>query len=162
MQWSCADLCDKYGDSVNYCESFPFKHFSQKRKFHGEIETVKCFEDNSRVKELLATPGNGRVLVVDGQGSHRRALLGDLIADSAIKSCWTGVIINGVIRDSVAISSLDGLGVCALGTNPRKSDRKGAGTSSVTVEFAGLKFTPGDHVYVDEDGIIVSNKMLSL
>ena len=162
MEWSCADLCDKYGDSVSYCESFPFKHFSKKTRFSGQIVTVKCFEDNSRVKELLATPGDGKVLVVDGQGSHRRALMGDLIAESAIKNHWSGVIINGAIRDSVAIRPLEVLGVCALGTNPRKSDRKGAGTTGEVVHFCGIDFKPGDYVYVDDDGIIVSNGSLQL
>ena len=162
MQWSCADLCDKYGDSVRYCDSFPFKHFSKKKKFHGIVVTVKCYEDNSRVKEILATPGNDRVLVVDGKGSQRRALMGDLIANSAVQNQWSGVLINGAIRDSVAIISLDTLGVCALCTNPRKSDRKGAGTINEPVEFCGATFRQGDWVYVDEDGIIVSDHSLDL
>jgi regulator of ribonuclease activity A len=156
MSWSCADICDSHGDFVSYCDSFPFRHFSKVRKFYGEIETVKCFEDNSRVKELLATPGYGRVLVVDGQASQRRALMGDLIADSAIKNGWAGLLINGAIRDSAAIGSLDNLGVCASGTNPRKSDRKGQGSVHEVVEFSGLKFTPGYFVFIDHDGIIVS------
>ena len=114
------------------------------------------------VKEILATPGHGRVLIVDGQGSHRRALMGDLIAKSALDNGWGGVLINGVIRDSITIGSMKSLGVCALGTNPRKSDRKGQGSVGDIVEFAGLKFTAGHCVYVDEDGIIVSEKYIGL
>jgi regulator of ribonuclease activity A len=162
MSWSCADICDSHGDSVSYCDSFPFRHFSKVMKFYGQIETVKCFEDNSRVKELLATPGNSRVLVVDGLGSQRRALMGDLIADSAVKNGWAGVLINGAIRDSSAIALLDNLGVCALGTNPRKSDRKGVGSVGEVLEFVGLRFTPGHFIYVDHDGIILSSVRLEV
>lgn len=160
MEWSCADICDWKGDSVAYCDSFPFRHFTKRGKFFGPIQTVKCFEDNSKVKEILAKPGQGKVLVVDGEGSTRRALLGDLIAASAILNGWSGVLINGVVRDSEALSQLDALGITALGTNPRKSDRKGAGTTGDQVAFAGLTFTPGQHVYVDTDGIIVSSDVI--
>ena len=159
-EWTCADICDWKGDSVRYATGFPFKHFTKLHKFCGQIVTVKCFEDNSRVKELLATPGEGRVLVVDGQGSLARALLGDLIADSAIKNDWAGLVINGAIRDSSAIGLLENLGVAALGTNPRKSDRKGAGTVDEVVSFVGLTFVPGEYVYVDTDGIIVSSHIV--
>jgi regulator of ribonuclease activity A len=160
MSWSCADLCDRHGENVLYCNSFPLRHFSKLRRFFGQIQTVRCHDDNSRVKEILATPGEGRVLVVDGAGSLARALMGDLIAESASKNDWRGVIINGVIRDSVAISQLESLGVCALGTNPRKSDRKGAGTIGESVNFMGLQFVPGDWIHVDEDGVIVSSHEL--
>jgi regulator of ribonuclease activity A len=158
--WSCADICDHEGDKVEYCTEFPFKHFTKVSRFFGPVETVACFEDNSRVKEILACPGEGKVLVVDGRGSHRRALLGDLIATSASKNGWAGVVLNGVVRDSVALQSMDQLGVCALGTNPRKSDRKGAGTVGEQVTFAGLEFKRGAYVYVDEDGIIVSPHLI--
>lgn len=160
--WSCADICDEQGDNVNYCSEFPFRHFSQVRKFHGRIRTVKCFEDNSRVKEILNTAGHGDVLVVDGRGSHRRALLGDQIASAAVKNGWSGVLIYGAIRDSEVIAELTDIGVCALGTNPRKSDRRGEGTIDDTVAFAGLNFVMGEYVYVDSDGIIISSRQISL
>lgn len=155
--WTCADICDWKGESVNYCDSFPFRHFSRTTKFSGPIETIKCFEDNSRVKEILSTPGHGKVLVVDGGGSTRRALLGDLIAESAVMNGWSGVLINGVVRDSDLLARVRELGICAIGTNPRKSDRRGLGTIGEKVDFSGLSFRPGEFVYVDSDGIIVSD-----
>ena len=158
--WTCADICDLKGDSVHYCDSFPFRHFTKLKRFCGRIQTVSCFEDNSRVKEILATPGDRRVLVVDGQGSTRRALLGDLIAASASQHNWAGVVINGVVRDSEALSSVTDLGIIALGTNPRKSNRQGVGYVGGPIEFAGLEFKPDQFIYVDGDGIIVSNEKI--
>ena len=93
--WSCADICDKYGDSVLYCDSFPFRHFTRTPKFHGPVVTVKCKDDNSKVKEVLGTRGDGRVLVVHGEGSTNRALLGDMIATSAQSNGWAGVVVYG-------------------------------------------------------------------
>ena len=156
--WTCADICDQMGNQVSYCSEFPFRHFSMQTSFWGQIETVRCFEDNSRVKEVLSQPGTKRVLVVDGRASLSRALLGDIIAQSAQNNQWAGVVINGVIRDSQVIARMTNLGVIALGTNPRKSDRKGAGSVGEAVEFTGLRFEPGHFIYVDPDGIIVSKK----
>ena len=156
MTWSCADICDKYGDNVFYPDSFPFRHFAKTKKFCGLIRTVKCFEDNSKVKEILAQPGKGLVLVVDAGASTRRAVLGDLIAQSAVDHEWAGVVINGVIRDSEAITEMESLGVVALGTNPRKTERKNQGTFDEEIKFNGLTFIPGEWIYVDHDGMIVS------
>ena len=155
---SCADICDAKGDTVQYADSMPFRHYSKKTQFGGPIRTVKCFEDNSRVKEVLATPGQGSVLVVDAGASCRRAVLGDLIASSAQTNGWSGVIINGAIRDSAIIAGMDRVGVAALGTNPRKSQRRGLGTIDERVCFNGLTFIPGHYVYVDLDGVIVSTE----
>jgi regulator of ribonuclease activity A len=162
VKWSCADICDELGDSVSYCSAFPFKHFSQLSKFHGRIRTVSCFEDNSRVKEILSSPGNSDVLVVDGKGSQRRALLGDQIASAALKNGWAGVLVHGAIRDSEIIGEFTDIGVCALGTNPRKSERRGEGTVGDIVTFAGLTFVSGEYVYVDSDGIIISTGPISI
>ena len=117
--------------------------------------TVKCFEDNSRVKELLATPGDGRVLVVDGGGSLRCALLGDMIAESAVNQGWAGVIVYGCIRDVDAIAELE-LGVQALASIPLKSVRKGVGEVDVPVTFGGITFRPGEYVYADNNGVITA------
>ncbi len=161
-EWSCADICDKYGDDrdVSYLDSFPFRHFTPMRKFFGQIRTVSCLDDNSKVKEILATDGKGMILVVDGNASLRRALMGDLIADSAGKNNWKGVVINGVIRDSAHIAALDTLGVLALGTNPRKTERRDLGSIDVPISFNGVTFRPNDWIYVDEDGLISSRKQL--
>lgn len=136
-----------------------FKSYGQRKSFYGEIVTVKCFEDNSRVKELLATDGTGKVLVVDGGGSMRCALMGDLIAESAVKHQWNGVIIYGCVRDVDAIAELD-LGVHALASIPQKSHRQGIGETHIPVSFAGVRFQSGHFVYADNNGILVCDKPL--
>ena len=121
--------------------------------------TVKCFEDNSKVKELLATPGAGRVLFVDGGGSLRRALLGDLIAASAVKQGWSGVVVYGAVRDVDALAEMD-LGVQALGTTPLKTERRGLGDANVPVRVAGVSIKSGDWLYADNNGVIISPRAL--
>jgi regulator of ribonuclease activity A len=154
-----ADLCDDHGDRVQVCEP-TFHVFGGRRAFHGPISTVRCFEDNSRVKEAVESAGNGCVLVVDGGGSRRRALLGDKLGLAAVSNGWAGVIIHGCIRDSVALGRMD-LGIRALGTMPLRSDKRGEGERDVPVRFAGVTFRPGEFVYVDEDGIIVAATALT-
>ena len=136
-----------------------FKSYGARKSFAGQIVTVKCFEDNSRVKELLATEGHGKVLVVDGGASMRCALMGDLIAASAVKNHWNGVVIYGFIRDVDAIAELD-LGVHALAAIPRKSNRQGIGEVDVTVYFGGVEFIAGEYIYVDHNGIVLSEQAL--
>jgi regulator of ribonuclease activity A len=148
-----ADLYDEHGEDLQSV-ALQFQSLGGRVRFSGPIRTVSCFEDNALVKSILATPGNGAVLVVDGAGSLRSALMGDLIAQSAVANGWAGVIVNGAIRDRVAIGSLD-LGVKALGSNPRKSAKRGFGTADAVVEIDGVSFTPGRAVYCDEDGILV-------
>jgi regulator of ribonuclease activity A len=116
---------------------------------------VRCFEDNSRVKEAVDGPGNGRVLVVDGGGSKRRALFGGNLGTAAVRNGWAGVIIHGCIRDVAELEPLD-LGIRALGTMPLRSEKRGEGERDVPVRFAGVTFRPGEYVYVDDDGIVVS------
>jgi regulator of ribonuclease activity A len=154
-----ADLCDEHGDRVQVCEPV-FHTFGGRRAFHGPISTIRCFEDNSRVKEAVEGPGAGRVLVVDGGGSRRRALLGDNLGRAAVNNGWAGVIIHGCIRDSAELGRMD-LGLRALGTMPLRSDKRGEGERNVPVRFAGVTFRPGEFVYVDEDGIIVSPSALA-
>ncbi|AXY56882.1 putative 4-hydroxy-4-methyl-2-oxoglutarate aldolase [Acinetobacter chinensis] len=136
-----------------------FRSYGARKSFGGQIVTVKCFEDNSRVKELLATDGKGKVLVVDGGASMRCALMGDMIAESAVKNNWNGVIIYGCVRDVDAIAELD-LGVHALASIPQKSNRKGIGEVDVSLYFGSVTFSSGDYVYADNNGIVVSKEKL--
>ena len=129
--------------------------YGQKIRFFGPISTVKCFEDNSLVRAALEEPGKGRVLVVDGGASIRCALVGDKLAEMAMKNDWAGLVINGCIRDSAVVSSLN-IGVKALGANPRRSVKKGEGQRGVVLNFGDVTFTPGDWLYADEDGILLS------
>jgi regulator of ribonuclease activity A len=153
MPVATADLYDELEEGIQSL-SLQLRSFGGRSAFDGPIRTVRCFEDNALVKSVLATPGAGAVLVVDGAGSLETALMGDLIAASAVANGWAGVVINGAIRDRVAIDALD-LGVKALGTNPRKSVKLGAGELDVTLVIAGVVFRPGAHLYSDEDGILV-------
>lgn len=153
MPVATADLYDELEEGIQSL-SLQLRSFGGRPAFDGPIRTVRCFEDNALVKSVLATPGAGAVLVVDGAGSLETALMGDLIAASAVANGWAGVVINGAIRDRVAIDALD-LGVKALGTNPRKSAKLGAGELDVTLVIAGVVFRPGAHLYSDEDGILV-------
>lgn len=136
-----------------------FHSFGARKSFFGQIVTVKCFEDNSRVKELLATDGTGKVLVVDGGASMRCALMGDMIAESAVKNHWNGVVIYGCVRDVDAIAELD-LGVHALAAIPRKSHRQGIGEVDVNLYFGGVNFRSGDYLYADNNGIVVAKEKL--
>ncbi len=148
-----ADLYDERGEDLQSV-AVQFQSVGGNARFSGPIRTVSCFEDNALVKAVLARPGAGAVLVVDGGGSLQTALMGDMIAESAVANGWAGVIINGAIRDRVAIGGL-ALGVKALGSNPRKSSKTGKGSADVVVEFAGVLFRPGRMVFCDEDGILV-------
>ena len=149
---STADLFDELGDALQSV-SVPFQNFGAFEQFTGPIRTVRCHRDNALLKELLGTPGDGAVLVVDGGGSYESALVGDMIAALAVDNGWAGIIVNGVIRDRAEISTLP-IGVKALGTNPRKSTKTGVGELDVTVEFGGAAFVPGATVWSDEDGIV--------
>ena len=137
-----------------------FKSYGGHPRFSGRIATLKVFEDNSLVREMLASPGEGRVLVVDGGGSLRCALVGDQLGALGVKNGWTGIIVWGCIRDSVAING-QAIGVRALETTPRNSIKKGAGDKDVEVYFGGVSFRPGEWLYADEDGVIVSGKALA-
>ena len=158
MTFKTADLCDEHSDKLQICEP-GFSDFGGRARFHGKISTIKCFEDNSLVREAVDEPGDGRVLVVDGGGSLRCAMLGDMLAAKAAANGWSGVIMNGLIRDSADIATMD-LGVKALGTLPLKSVKKGIGERDVEVRFSGVRFVPGEFVYADEDGIVCSGDVL--
>jgi regulator of ribonuclease activity A len=155
------DLDDQYSDDLANTNAplqiFEpiFRSFGGRQSFCGEIVTVKCFEDNSVVKAQLAEPGAGRVLIVDGGGSMRCALLGDKIAADAVENQWSGVIVFGCVRDVGELCQMD-LGVYALAAHPRKSVRKGKGDLNLTLSFAGVCVQPKHFAYVDANGILIS------
>lgn len=148
---------DLYDDHEEICEtcSIQFRDFGGRNRFFGRIRTVRCFQDNVLFRQLLSEPGEGGVIIVDGGGSTAIALMGDMLAARARDNGWAGVIINGAIRDSADIAGID-IGVKALGVNPAKSAKQGEGETDVELEFGGVFFRPGDWVYCDEDGILVS------
>ncbi len=159
MSLKTTDLCDAHPEKVRIAEPLGFKDFGGTKIFSGKIETVKCFEDNSFVRKALEQNGEGKVLVVDGGGSMRCALLGDMLGELGVKNKWNGIIVYGCIRDSAAMATL-ALGVKALNTIPLKSNKRNEGQPNIPVRFAGVDFTPGEFVYCDEDGIIVSKEKL--
>lgn len=160
MKFVTPDLCDAYPESVRIVEPL-FTNYGGRESFGGEIITVKCHEDNSLVKEHVGKPGAGRVMVVDGGGSLRCALLGDMLAEKAAQNDWAGLIIYGCIRDVDEIRNTD-LGVQALRTIPIKSNRQGRGDLNIPVAFGGVTFHPGEYVYADNNGIIVSSVELTM
>jgi len=168
MQYVTPDLCDAYPELVQVVEPM-FSNFGGRDSFGGEIVTIKCFEivtikcfeDNSLVKDQVDTDGKGKVLVVDGGGSLRRALLGDMLAEKAARNGWEGLVVYGCIRDVDVIAQTD-LGVQALATHPMKTDKRGIGDLNVPVTFGGITFRPGDYLYADNNGIIVSPQPLKM
>lgn len=148
-----ADLYDIHEEALQVCE-LPLRDFGGRRRVQGPIATIKCHEDNSRVREAVAEPGQGRVLVVDGGGARGYALLGDNLARKALENGWAGVLIHGVIRDAAIVGQMD-LWVRALGTIPRKTAKRGEGLRDLTVRFGGATFTPGATLVADEDGVVV-------
>ena len=150
-----ADLYDERGAELDSV-SLQFQSLGGHTHFSGTVRTIRCFEDNALVKSMLAAPGNGCVLVVDGAGSLRTALMGDMIAASAVANGWAGVVINGAIRDRLAIAGLP-LGVKALGSNPRKSAKDGTGDIDVPLVIDGVAIRPGAMIWCDPDGILVEH-----
>ena len=152
------DLCDAHEAAVQVL-TLPWLDLGGRIAFHGQISTIKAFEDNSRVREAVAEPGQGRVLVVDGASSMARAMLGDLLAAKAVENGWEGIVIVGAIRDSAMIATLD-LGVKALGRCPRKTEKLGDGLRDVPLEIAGIAVRPGQWLYADADGVVISDGAL--
>lgn len=148
-----ADLVDEIGPDVRSCDT-QFRTMGGREQFAGHIVTVRCFQDNALLKSVLSEPGEGRVLVIDGDGSLHTALVGDLIAELGRSNGWSGVVVHGAIRDSAIIRDME-FGCKALGTNPRKSTKTGAGERDIVVSFGGVDFVPGEVLYADADGIVV-------
>lgn len=153
MGLATADLADREGPEVRSCD-VQFRDYGGAVAFEGRIRTVTCFQDNALLKKTLSEPGDGAVLVIDGAGSIHSALVGDLIAELGRSNGWSGIIVNGAIRDSAVIGGMQ-FGVKALGTNPRKSTKTGEGVLDEVVELGGVKFVPGEYVYADSDGVVV-------
>lgn len=148
-----ADLYDEHDEALESCD-LPFRQYGGMSRFQGEIVTLRAHEDNLLLKGLVAEPGHGRVLVVDTDGSTRVAMIGDKMALRALENGWSGFVVNGAVRDALALSKLD-IGVKALGTNPRRSRKDGTGHQGGVVSFGGASFTPGHHLVSDEDGVVV-------
>lgn len=160
MDFRTADLCDHHEGQQHLQIAEPiFRAFGGLARFHGVITTVKVFEDNVLIRDVLSEDGKGRVLVIDGGGSHRCALLGGNISKLAAEKGWNGIIVYGCIRDSVEISAIP-IGIRALHTHPLKSHKRGTGERDVLISFAGINFRSGHHVFADEDGILVSETPL--
>lgn len=157
-RFSTADLHDAHEGRVQVFEG-RLLAFGRRRAFAGPIRTVKVHEDNALVRRTLESPGAGAVLVVDGGGSLRAALVGDVLASLAVESGWAGIVVWGCIRDSAAIDALD-IGVRCLGTTPRRAAKHGFGEVDVPVAFGGARFAPGAYLYADEDGILVADARL--
>ena len=150
---STADLFDEHGDALRSCD-LQFAHHGRRTWFSGSIRTVRCHHDVGLIRSLLEQAGDGAVLVVDGGGSLRAALLGDILAGLAVANGWSGLVISGAVRDTAALADLD-IGIKALGTSPRSADRAGGGKLDGVVRFGGATFEPGALLVSDEDGVVV-------
>jgi regulator of ribonuclease activity A len=155
-----AEICDEFEEGLQVAEPL-LTNFGGRRAFHGPISTVKVFEDNSLIRDALESPGKGRVLVVDGGGSRRCALLGEMLVRIAEDSGWAGIVVYGCIRDAAEIGKMS-IGLKALALNPRRSIKRGEGQWEIPVNFAGVTFRPGEYLYSDQDGIVIAAKALHL
>ncbi|SHI04590.1 ribonuclease E activity regulator RraA [Ferrimonas marina] len=160
MHYNTSELCDLYGDQIDVVEPM-FSNFGGCPSFGGQIHTVKCFEDNSAIAEALEQDGQGKVLLVDGGGSMRRALVDQELANLAVSNQWEGLVIYGSVRDVDALEDLD-LGIMALASIPVGASQHGEGQLDVPVNFGGVTFMPEDHLYVDSTGIILSEDPLDI
>lgn len=158
ISYATTDLSDQFPDQVLVPEGI-FRDFGGKKQFYGQIETLKIFEDNGLVRQVLAENGTGKVLVIDAGGSLRCAVLGDQLAALAVQNAWQGVLVFGCIRDSAAIAQMP-LGVKALGTHPLKTVKRNEGQRQIPVRFAGVTFAPQAMLYADEDGLLVAQSPL--
>lgn len=154
------DLFDQYPQELQLI-NLPWLSFGQKSIFSGKIVTVKCFEDNSKVKSILSQSGQGKVLVVDGGGSTRRALLGDMIAQDAVNNGWQGIVIYGCIRDVATINTMN-IGVKAIGVNPIKTEKRDLGEIGVSLEINSIEIFNGMMLYADLNGVAISPSVLTL
>ncbi|QQN29291.1 ribonuclease E activity regulator RraA [Pseudomonas syringae group genomosp. 3] len=160
MHYITPDLCDAYPELVQVVEPM-LSNFGGCDSFGGQIVTLKCFEDNSLVKEQVELDGKGKVLVVDGGGSLRCALLGDMLAEKAAKHGWEGLVIYGCVRDVDMLAQTD-LGVQALASYPKRSEKRGVGQLDLPVTFGGVTFRPGEYLYADNNGVIISPSPLAM
>ncbi len=160
--FATCDLCDAHkNDTDGDFRVLPpvFKDYGGRIKFAGPVSTVKCFEDNTLVKAAVDSPGHGRVLVVDGGASVRRALVGGNLGKAAAKNGWAGVIVDGCVRDSAELAECD-VGIRALGLMPLPTEKRQEGQTDVAVQIQGVWVRPGDWLYADEDGVVIASKAL--
>lgn len=153
------DICDRFGDRINFV-NLPLCNFGQRTAFWGQVVTVRCYHDNSKVREVLSQDGRGKVLVVDGNGSMHRALLGDQLAILAIENNWEGIIVHGAVRDAAMLAEMD-IGIQALGTCPMKTDKRGLGEVNVTLSVHKQIIQPGEYIYADWNGLLTSKELLN-
>jgi regulator of ribonuclease activity A len=151
-----ADICDNFPTKVLVAKPI-FKDFGGKTAFYGKAITLKTHDDNTKVKKALESNGGNKVLVVDGEGSMNCALLGGNLAALASQNNWSGIIINGCVRDQLEIM-VENIGVKALAAHPKKSEKNDGGEYKVTLNFAGISISEGDYIYADEDGIVVTKE----
>ncbi|WP_105902194.1 putative 4-hydroxy-4-methyl-2-oxoglutarate aldolase [Vibrio gangliei] len=154
------ELCDRYAEQLTLIPA-AWKSFGGKVAFYGEVVTLRCYLDNSLVREILSQKGNGKVLLVDGNGALEKALLGDQLAILAQENGWQGVIVYGAVRDVHTLSQID-LGVQALGASPFKTDKRGAGEKNTSLEIAGVTVLPGDYIYADWNGVLISTHAVDM
>ena len=159
MTYVLPDLCDEYPHLVRVATPM-FRNFGGKLSFGGEIATIKCHEDNSLVAERVEENGEGMILVVDGGGSMRCGLLGDNLAKKAVDNGWEGIVVYGCIRDVDIIGTMN-LGVQALATHPMKSVKRNIGLKEEVLSFAGISVVPGEYLYADNNGLLVSASPLA-
>jgi regulator of ribonuclease activity A len=159
MTFSTADLCDAHGDAVRVLEA-PLSDFGAHPAFSGAVTTLRAFQDNSLVRSILSEPGAGRVLVVDAGGSLKCAMLGDQLAALAVANGWAGIVVFGCVRDAAALAGMP-IGIKALGTSPRRTDKRGQGLRDVPLAIGGIDIRPGDLLYADADGVIVASHPLA-
>jgi regulator of ribonuclease activity A len=159
LEKTTCDLCDEYPSLVHVAEPL-FHSYGGRSRFSGCISTIRCREDNSRFRELIVQDGAGRVIVIDGGGSLRRALVGDQLAAIALSNGWQGIVVHGAVRDAEALADLP-LGVFALGLCPMRPANDGVGEQGIIVRFAGISFEPGHYLYADRNGIVVAPHALS-
>ncbi|WP_281545643.1 putative 4-hydroxy-4-methyl-2-oxoglutarate aldolase [Grimontia sp. SpTr1] len=152
------DISDAHGDEVQWVP-VQWRDFGGKHVFFGRVETLRCYEDNSKVRDILGKPGAGRVLVVDGHGNLNKALLGDLLAERAVENGWEGIVIYGAVRDAGALSEM-ALGVKALGVCPIKTEKRGLGDEDVQLRIEGVPISPGDYLFADLNGVMISQHPL--
>jgi regulator of ribonuclease activity A len=160
MKYDTSELCDIYHEEVNVVDPL-FANFGGRTSFGGQIITVKCFEDNGILYELLEESGEGRVLVIDGGGSVRRALIDAELARLAVQNNWEGILVYGAVRQVDELEELD-IGIQALASIPAGADSQGIGESDVRVNFGGVTFFSGDHLYADNTGAILSEEALDI
>ena len=160
MNFKTTDLCDEFEQKGVRVLAPVFRDFGGRISFHGAAVTIKCYEDNSRLKELSFTPGAGKVLVVDAGGSSRCAVLGDVIAGDYTKNGWEGIVLFGYVRDTAELAKLN-IGVKAVGVNPCRSSKRKEGQANIPIEIGGQICNPGDHIWADEDGVIILNEKVA-